>query len=138
MRSLENMLLLMLWLGLPCTDDLQPDPHPKPDGAALYAEHCAVCHMPTGDGVPFMQPALFDAPRANAKPGGVIDMILWGSKAVPPGTSEYDNQMPGFEFLSDTDIAALASYVRTHFDNTGGPVGAELVAQRRRHSPAQN
>lgn len=79
----------------------------------------------------FMQPELFARPRANGPKGGVIDMIMLGSKAPGAGQGEYSNEMPGFDFLSNEEIAAIATYVRTNFENNGGPVTADDVKSRR-------
>ena len=100
-------------------------------GQALYEANCAACHQYDGGGVPMMQPELILSPKANGDIGEVIDMILLGSAAVPAGTSEYSNEMPAFDYLSDEDIALIASYVRTHFENTGGPVTPADVRDRR-------
>ncbi|MBO6505041.1 MAG: cytochrome c [Kordiimonadaceae bacterium] len=100
-------------------------------GKAGYEAHCAVCHQYDGGGVPFMQPELFARPRANGPKGGVIDMIMLGSKAPGAGQGEYSNEMPGFDFLSNEEIAAIATYVRTNFENNGGPVTADDVKSRR-------
>ena len=59
-------------------------------------------------------------------------MILLGSKAVPEGTSDYGNEMPPFDFLTDTEIAQIATYVRTHFENKGEPVSPADVRARRK------
>ena len=103
-------------------------------GKALYEENCGVCHQLDGSGVPFMQPELYTSPRANGDKGGVIQMILEGSKAVEPGTSEFENEMPGFEYLTDEQIALIATYVRTNFENTGGEVTSEDVARERKRN----
>lgn len=100
-------------------------------GKTGYETHCAVCHQYDGGGVPFMQPELFARPRANGPKGGVIEMILLGSKAPGAGQGEYSNEMPGFDFLSDEEIAAIATYVRTNFENNGGAVTADDVKSRR-------
>jgi mono/diheme cytochrome c family protein len=101
---------------------------------ALYEENCGVCHQLDGSGVPFMQPELYASPRANGDKGGVIQMILKGSKAVEPGTSEFENEMPGFDYLTDEQIALIATYVRTNFENTGGEVTSEDVARERKRN----
>ena len=101
-------------------------------GKTGYETHCAVCHQYDGGGVPFMQPELFERPRANGAKGGVIDMILFGSKAPGAGQGEYSNEMPSFDFLSDKEIAAIATYVRTNFENNGGAVTADDVKPRRK------
>ncbi len=98
---------------------------------ALYEENCGVCHQVDGSGVPFMQPELIESPRANGDKGQVIQMILKGSKAVTPGTSEFENEMPGFDYLTNEQIALIATYVRTNFDNQGGTVSPDDVARER-------
>ncbi len=108
------------------------------EGAKLYADYCGTCHQADGSGVPFLQPALINSARANGEKGGVIAMILWGSDAVPAGTSEFSNAMPGFGELEDDDIAALATYVRTQFENSGGPVTADDVGRIRSAGVPEN
>lgn len=101
-------------------------------GKSLYETHCAVCHQFDGGGVPFMQPELFGSKRANDPKGGVIDMILFGSAADGAGQSGFTNEMPGFEFLTNKEIALIATYVRTNFENNGGAVAADDVQPRRK------
>ncbi len=103
-------------------------------GRALYEANCASCHQFDGGGVPMMQPELILSPRANGDIGGVIDMILLGSAAVEPGMSDYSNEMPPFDYLTDEDIALIASYVRTNFENAGGAVTADDVHERRKRA----
>lgn len=100
-------------------------------GKTLYETNCGSCHQLDGGGVPMMQPELIAIDRANGPKGGVIEMILKGSEAIEPGMSEYSNLMPAFDYLSDNDIALIASYVRTHFENDGGGVTADDVKSRR-------
>jgi len=100
-------------------------------GAELYSQHCSSCHQSDGSGVPMMQPALVGSSRANGPIGGVIEMILKGSAVIPVGTSDYMAEMPSFEKLTDTEIALITTYVRTSFDNKGGPVAAGDVARQR-------
>jgi len=100
-------------------------------GHALYMANCGGCHQADGSGVPMMQPALIDSERANGEKGAVIDMILHGSAIIPMDESDYSNEMPSFSELSDDDIAEIATYVRTHFENHGGAVSADDVRARR-------
>lgn len=101
------------------------------DAQRLYEEHCGVCHQLDGGGVPMLQPELIGRPRANGPKGGVIDVILKGSRALAPTESDYGNEMPSFAHLSDLEIALIATYVRTNFQNSGGPVTADDVKPRR-------
>lgn len=105
-----------------------------PAGKKLYDENCGVCHQTNGGGVPFMQPPLIKSTRAGGPKGGVIDMILMGSDAPGAGQGGYTNLMPAFDHLTNEEIALIATYVRTHFKNTGGAVSADDVQPRREQS----
>ena len=105
-------------------------------GRSLYDQHCATCHQADGSGVSFLQPGLIGSARANGPVGETIEMILFGSAAVPPRTREYGNEMPGLRELSDEDVAQIATYVRTHFTNSGGPVTVDDVRTVRSRGPA--
>jgi mono/diheme cytochrome c family protein len=105
-----------------------------PTAKQLYNENCGVCHQTNGGGVPFMQPPLMKSVRANGSKGSVIDMILMGSETPGAGQGEYTNLMPAFDFLTNEEIALIATYVRTHFKNTGGAVSADDVQSRRAQS----
>ncbi len=102
------------------------------DGKALYETHCAACHQYDGGGVPMLQPELISRPRANGPKGGVIDMILFGSAAMAPNEGDYSNEMPAFDYLTDLEIAMIATYVRTNFENNGGLVTSDDVKPRRK------
>jgi len=104
---------------------------PQTEAQRLYEAHCASCHQYDGGGVPMLQPELIGRPRANGAKGGVIDMILFGSATIAPTESDYSNEMPAFSHLTDLEIALIASYVRTHFENEGGPVTSNDVRARR-------
>ena len=102
-----------------------------PSGKVLFEELCATCHQYDGGGVPMMQPEIIGIARANGVPGGVIEMILKGSEAIPAEESVSMNEMPGFPELSNEEIARIATYVRTNFTNKGGAVSAADVARQR-------
>ncbi|MNL26922.1 Cytochrome c-552 precursor [compost metagenome] len=46
----------------------------------------------------------------------------------------YDQQMPAFGFLSDQEIAYVATYVRTHFGNNASSINEADVAKVRAES----
>lgn len=114
-------------VGLPAA----ADDDDQSSGKALYDTHCGVCHQIDGGGVPMLQPELIGRPRANGPKGGVIDVILKGSAALAPTESDYGNEMPSFAHLTDIEIAQIATYVRTHFQNAGGYVTSDDVKSRR-------
>lgn len=77
-------------------------------GAALYRSICQGCHQPDGQGAHgagVYPPLALDANLTS--PRYVIAVLLRGRKNMPPFASSLD----------DEQIAAVATYVRTHFGN---------------------
>ncbi|CAF0701732.1 Cytochrome c class I [Candidatus Methylacidithermus pantelleriae] len=92
------------------------------DGAALYAQHCSVCHGPSGKGQPGVFPALAGNPNL-ADTDLVLNTILHGR----PGTA----MPPWGPRLSDEEIAAIVNYIRSSWGNDFGTVTREDVAAKR-------
>ena len=66
-------------------------------------------------------PALIHDPVANGDPDTAARVVLGG-----------DGPMPDFDVqLTDAQIAAVLSYVRTSFGNSAGPVSPSVVANAR-------
>ncbi len=84
-------------------------------GAAVYLQSCAACHMQDGSGVRGMQPALLGSAVAAGDPATLVRVLLRGSAALPAERPRHTNQMPGFDALSDEEIAAVAAYVGKTF-----------------------
>ena len=105
-----------------------------PDGAALSAR-CAACHQPTGLGLPGAYPPLAGSEIANGPAAIPIRIVLRG--LIGPITvhgQQYNNVMPAYGTMvemSDAEVAAVLTYVRSQWGNTGGPVTAEQVAAER-------
>ncbi len=109
---------------------------PATNGANLYAQHCLSCHMADGGGVPNLQPSLIDSLLAPGDPGALLALILRGSAGQPAPNPEYQNVMPGFGFLSDAEIAALATHLRKNFGHAAPPVSPADVAAARAQPPS--
>ena len=78
-------------------------------GEALYANVCAACHMPDGQGAvgAGKYPAL--AKNENLEAGGYpVTIVVQGYKAMPPFG----------QMMSDEQVAAVVNYVRTNFGNS--------------------
>jgi mono/diheme cytochrome c family protein len=86
------------------------------DGKAVFDNNCAVCHQAGGVGVPGQFPRL--ATRAGAiaaKPEGkafLPQVVLngMGGRITVDG-EQVLGAMPGFDSLSDDDIAAVLAYI---------------------------
>ncbi len=112
-------------------------------GAALYAQHCATCHCADGQGVKeadaltkqtLLIPALADNRAiALASSANIVRVILAGGYAPATQGNPRPYGMPPFvHVLSDEDIAAVATYIRTSWGHQAGAVSAtEVIAQRR-------
>jgi cytochrome c oxidase subunit II len=79
----------------------------KARGEKVYNANCAACHQPTGLGLPSGNiPALAGSALVNGPRAGVMQILLNGK-----------NAMPKWGQLSDTELAAVTSYVRSSWGN---------------------
>lgn len=128
-RLVSAMALVALFLSAPAaaqgtagqraeetasTDQKARQPEPTtgsaagPNGEDLFRRNCAACHMAEGQGAEGAGrfPALANNPALTAA-GYPIFVVLNGLGGMP-----WFNGM-----LSDEEIAAVVTYVRTHFGN---------------------
>jgi mono/diheme cytochrome c family protein len=93
------------------------------DGAAIYQNLCQGCHMPDGQGA--VGAAAFPALAKNPKLAAAaypVYTVIQGRKGMPPLAV----------YLSDAQVAAVVTYVRTHFGNSyKDKVSVDLVKQAR-------
>jgi mono/diheme cytochrome c family protein len=105
-------------------------------GAAIYNELCFACHAPDGRGTPkpelatTMAPPLAGSPRVNGHRDYIIKAVLHGLTGPVDGRSYTDVMMP-MGVNNDEWVAAIASYVRRSFGNSGGFVSPADVARVR-------
>jgi mono/diheme cytochrome c family protein len=103
------------------------------EGRRIYTQQCASCHGSEGRGKPPHYPPLAANQSINmASSVNPIRMVLNGG--YPPGTrrNPMPYGMPPFaQALSDNDIAAVVTFIRTAWGNRGGPVSAREVNQLR-------
>jgi mono/diheme cytochrome c family protein len=102
-------------------------------GERLYLDNCGACHFVTGHGAPRVFPSLDGASVVNAQnPTGLITTILMGAETPSTDRSPSILPMPGFAGrLSDQEVAALASFIRSGWSNSAPAVTAEQVAKLR-------
>jgi mono/diheme cytochrome c family protein len=119
--------------------DLRQQPKPAAggagavDGAAIFAARCAACHQATGAGLPSVFPPLAGSNWVNGRDTTVIQIVLHGIQgSLTVNGVKYNGAMPTFGAqLSDAEIAAVLTHVRSQWGNTAGAVGArEVTAQR--------
>jgi len=126
--------------------DLRQQPKPAgggaaaADGATIFAARCAACHQATGAGLPSVFPPLAGSNWVNGRDTTVIQIVLHkiqGSLTV--NDVKYNNAMPNFGAqLSDTEIAAVLTHVRSDWGNKAGAVGAQQIAAQRAATAQRN
>lgn len=98
----------------------------------IYNTYCAPCHQQDGEGSPPRYPPLAGSEWVTGDPQRLISVILNGLEGpIDVRGERYDNPMPQHRFLSDADVARVATYIRTNFGNEAGPVTADEVASVR-------
>ena len=94
-------------------------------GERVYAANCVACHQASGQGMPAMKaPALANSKFTAGPEAPVIDTVVHGR----PGTA----MQPFGKQLSDTEIAAVVSYLRNSWGNKASDVQPAEVKARRK------
>ena len=104
-------------------------------GRALYVDNnCTACHMENGGGETGIFPALKgSAIVQQPDPATAIHLVLSGSRAAATDANPNRFAMPAYGGkLSDDDVAALLTYVRSAWGNRGGGVSASDVRSVRK------
>jgi len=103
------------------------------DGAQIYAANCVACHQATGAGLPGVFPPLAGAEWVLAADKVPVNILLHGiSGKLTVKDVAYTSQMPAFkDKLSDDEIAAVLSHVRSNFGNSAGKITADVVKAER-------
>jgi len=98
------------------------------DGKQLFLDNCSACHQPTGKGIPGAFPALVGSKIATGPAMGAAMIVMNGKGGMPSFRDD----------LSDADIAAALSYVRTSWGNKASPMPTGIVASVRRTGKREN
>ena len=102
-----------------------------PDGAALYRQHCAVCHQAEGQGVPGVFPPLAASDFLLKDRERALRAPLEGlSGEITVNGAKYNSAMP-LLVLNDDEIAALMTWVGGSMKNSAPAFSVEEVAAMR-------
>ena len=105
----------------------------KPDGAALYSSLCVACHQASGTGLPGVFPPLAGSQWVNGKDSTMAAIVLQGvSGQLTVNGVAFNGAMPSFKAqLSDEQLAAVLSHVRSAWGNASPAVEPSTVARVR-------
>jgi mono/diheme cytochrome c family protein len=128
---ISSLLARVTWPGKPGDENAVP---PLTDeeqrrfeaGRDVYRSICQACHQPDGRGQERLAPTLIDSAFALA-PAEVPVRILLNGKEGPVGLMP-----PIGSTFTDDQVAAVLTYVRREWGQTGTPVAPETVTAVRR------
>lgn len=129
------------WAGGGASSVAPPDP--KVVGKRIYSQNCIVCHQATGMGVAGQFPPLAGSDWVNSMgPHGdnhLVLLMLHGHQGpMQVEGQNYNNAMPQWKQLSDDDIAAVLTYIRSDWGNHGAAIDPSYVTQLRKQSESQS
>ncbi len=99
-------------------------------GQGIFVAKCMTCHQKSGEGSTAFPPLDANPDVTAADPKDMIATIVNGKKgAIRVNGMSYNAVMPTWKGqLSNSDIAAVATYIRSAWSNKAGPVTEQQVA----------
>jgi mono/diheme cytochrome c family protein len=119
--------------------DLRPAlsrPGQGADGQQVYNGNCVACHQASGKGLPGVFPPLDGSEWVNGDERVLANILLHGiTGEINVLGQTYKGAMPPFPQLSDAELAAVLSHVRSAWSNKAAPLKAELIEKERKSNP---
>jgi mono/diheme cytochrome c family protein len=109
-----------------------PAVSPVEVGKKTYASTCATCHMANGLGTPGAVPPLAGSEWVNGSEERLIRAVVYGLQGPIKVKGQDFNSvmMPKGGFtINDDKLAAILTYIRQEWGNTGGPIAPEKIAE---------
>lgn len=104
----------------------------KVSGKEIYTLHCQTCHQVDGAGAQNMIPPLSKTSYVTGQKERLIRIVLHGlTGKITVNGDIYESEMPPQNTLTDQEIAAVLSYVRSSFGNKASAVREEEVKKVR-------
>ncbi len=109
-------------------------------GAAVYARICASCHQANGQGIAGVYPPLAGSELVQGDPSIPIAIVLHGFQGrIERGGKVYNGVMAGWgSVLTDEDIAAVLTYVRSSWGNSAAEITPEQVREVRQRTQGRS
>jgi mono/diheme cytochrome c family protein len=126
-RGRRAALLALCGAAAGCSPGTSPAPQRA--GADLYSGNCAACHQQDAHGIPGVYPSLAGSPVVLGDPAVFALWVVKGRRPESLPAGRYGTAMPQFGWMRDTDVAALLTYLRTHFGNGAAPVAPAAVSR---------
>ena len=109
------------------------------DGGQIFAAKCVACHQATGLGLAGVFPPLAGSEWVLGNDKVLVQIPLHGiSGSLKVKGAAYSGAMPVFNTLSDAEIAAVLTYVRSQWGNAAPSVSPATVAAGRKASQSRS
>lgn len=130
---------LLTWPGKPgakpevVVASLSPEDQKRfEEGKKLFAGSCAACHQLHGLGMEGLAPPLADSEWVLGSEERLTRIVLKGlTGPIKVNGRGWHFDMPSMGMFDDEQIAAILTYIRREWENTGAPVQAETVKRIR-------
>ena len=111
---------------------------PSIDGKQVYGAKCVACHQGSGLGVAGVFPPVAASEWVLGDEKILTNILLHGvnGEMVVKGT-KYNGAMPAWKSLSDDELAAVLTYIRSDWGNTALPIKAETIKSQRELTKAR-
>ena len=105
---------------------------PGVDGKQLYGAKCAACHQGSGLGVAGVFPPLAASEWVVGDEKILTNILLHGvnGEMIVKG-NKYNGAMPAWNQLSDDELAAVLTYIRSDWGNAAAPIPAGTIKSQR-------
>lgn len=101
-------------------------------GKALYQGTCSTCHGMEGKGIEGVFPPLANSDYLMADKKRSISVVINGlTGPITVSGKPYNSVMPPMSQLNDDEVANIMTYVMNSWDNKGGAVTSQEVAEVR-------
>lgn len=99
------------------------------DGKQVYTAACQACHQAEGQGLPGVFPPLAGAEWVTGDPDVLTKIVLHGvTGSMTVSGTTYNGAMPEFGTqFSDTDVAAVLTFIRSEWGNDSPAIDASMV-----------
>jgi mono/diheme cytochrome c family protein len=102
------------------------------DGKQVFGAKCAACHQATGLGVAGVFPPLADSEWVLGDDKRLINILLHGVNGILEVKGvQYKGAMPAWKSMSDEELAAVMTYIRTDWGNKAPAITAVAVKAQR-------
>lgn len=112
---------------------------PAVDGKQLFGAKCAACHQGTGLGVAGVFPPVAGSEWVVGDEKILTNILLHGvnGEMVVKGNT-YKGAMPAWNALSDDELAAVLTYIRSDWGNAAPAIKAETIKAQREATKARS